>query len=116
MTESTNTKIHSGLSVRDLRSQFDGRVIVPGDDGYDSARASIYGGVDRKPAAFIRPVNADQVAQVIALARQSGLELAVRSGGHGLAMYSLIDDGIVLDLVDLNTLDLDLNQRTAWAQ
>ena len=116
MTQPKNTMIQPGLSVSDLRNQFEGRVIFPGDDGYDLARTSIYGGVDRKPAAFIRPVNGDQVAQVIALARQTGLELAVRSGGHGLALYSLIDGGIVLDLADMNALDLDLEHRTAWAQ
>ena len=49
MTESTNTRIHPGLSIRDLRSQFNGRVIVPGDDGYDQARTPIYSGVDRNP-------------------------------------------------------------------
>ena len=116
MTESNKLEIHPGLSVRDLHSQFDGRVIVPGDDGYDQARTSIYAGVDRRPAAFIRPANADQVAQVIALAHQSGLELAVRSGGHSLAVHSLSNGGIVLDLAEMTGLEIDPGQRTAWAQ
>jgi len=116
MSETIFTKIHPGLSIQDLRSQFNGRVIVPGDDGYDQARTPIYSGVDIRPAAFIRPANAEQVAQVITLARQSGLELAVRSGGHGLAMHSMIDGSIVLDLVEMTGLEIDLDQHTAWAQ
>lgn len=116
MTEKIQTEIHPGLSIRDLRSKYNGRVIAPGDAEYDKARTPIYSGVDRKPAAFIRPVNAEQVAQVILQARQSGLELAVRSGGHGLAVHSLVDGGIVLDLAEMTGLEMDLDQRTAWGQ
>src|SRR2546428_14163411 len=58
------------------------RVIGPDDAEYDEARKMFYGGLDRRPAAIVRPANASQVARVIAVAREGGLELAVRSGGH----------------------------------
>ncbi|HZM23728.1 MAG TPA: hypothetical protein VFC02_18395, partial [Anaerolineales bacterium] len=67
------------LSIPKLRSTFSGRVIAPGDPDYDKARTVFYGGVDRHPAVIVRVKDSDDVARVIALARETGLELAVRS-------------------------------------
>jgi FAD/FMN-containing dehydrogenase len=104
------------ISIPRLRDEFDGRVIAPGDPDYDQARAPFYGGVDRHPAVIIRPADAAGVARVVALARDSGLDLAVRSGGHSPAWHSVNDGGIVLDLGAMKALDIDLEARTAWAQ
>jgi hypothetical protein len=103
-------------SISQLRAQVRGRVITPDDPAYDQARTIFYGGFDRHPAVIIRPVDAGEVARVVALARHSGLELAVRSGGHSLAGHSTTDGGIVLDLAAMRALDIDPQQRTAWAQ
>ena len=102
--------------VRRLRAAVDGRIITPGNAAYDQARTVFYGGFDRRPAVIIRPTDASDVSQVVSLARETGLELAVRSGGHSLAGHSTTDGGIVLDLADMNALDIDPAQRTAWAQ
>ncbi|HEY8555890.1 MAG TPA: FAD-binding oxidoreductase [Actinomycetes bacterium] len=99
-----------------LRDSFDGRVTAPDDAGYDQARKVFYGKYDRRPAAIVRPADAAEVAQVVTLAADSGLELAVRSGGHSLAGHSVSEGGIVLDLSEMTALDLDLEGRTAWAQ
>lgn len=99
-----------------LRAALDGRVIVPEDPGYDAARAVFYGGIDRRPAAIARPRNASEIARVVTLARQAGLELAVRGGGHSLAGHSLSEGGIVLDLKEMRALDIDVENRTAWAE
>jgi FAD/FMN-containing dehydrogenase len=104
------------ISIPRLRDEFDGQVIAPGDPDYDQARAPFYGGVDRHPAVIIRPADAAGVARVVALARDSGLELAVRSGGHSPAWHSVNDGGIVLDLGAMKALDIDVDGRTAWAQ
>jgi FAD/FMN-containing dehydrogenase len=106
----------SSISVSKLRDSFDGRVTAPGDAGYDQARTIFYGGFDQRPAAIVRPVDAAEVARVVDLARDGGLELAVRGGGHSTAGHSLTDGGIVLDLSELTAIDLDLEGRTAWAQ
>jgi FAD/FMN-containing dehydrogenase len=98
-----------------LDATIDGRVIVPGDADYDQARA-VYGGFDGRPAAIVRPAHATDVSQAVSLARDQGLALAVRSGGHSLAGHSTIDGGVVLDLRDLRRLEIDAAQRTAWAQ
>jgi FAD/FMN-containing dehydrogenase len=102
--------------IAQLQSTFDGRVTVPGDAGYDQARKVFYGKWDRRPAAVVRPTSAEEVVRVVTLARDSGMELAVRSGGHSLAGHSVSDGGIVLDLGELTGLELDPEGRTAWAQ
>jgi hypothetical protein len=104
------------LSIPQLRAVLNGRVIAPGDAGYDQARAVFYGGIDRRPAVVIRVADATDVARVISLARETGLELAVRSGGHSIAGHSIADGGIVLDLSTMQALDIDAQRRTAWAE
>jgi len=96
------------LSIPRLRDAFDGRVLAPDDPGYDQARTVFYGGSDRRPAVIVRPEDAGEVAKVVTLARDTGLELAVRSGAHSVAGHSVCDDGIVLDLANLRALDLDV--------
>jgi FAD/FMN-containing dehydrogenase len=103
-------------TIDQLRADLDGRVIAPGDADYDQARTVFYGGFDRRPAVIVRPADAAQVTRVVSIARESGLELAVRSGGHSLAAHSVVDGGIVLDLHDLRGLEIDPQQRVAWAQ
>jgi FAD/FMN-containing dehydrogenase len=102
------------VSIPQLRDALDGRVIAPGDEGYDEGRAGFYGG-DRRPAAIARVADTEDVARVISLTRERGMQLAVRSGGHSMALHSTTDGGIVLDLRDLNALEIDVAGRTAWA-
>jgi FAD/FMN-containing dehydrogenase len=106
----------SALSISQLRSMFNGQVIASGDAEYDQARTVFYGGIDRHPAVIIRVKNAGEIARVISLARETGLPLAVRSGGHSVAGHSVTDGGIVLDLSDMRDLQIDVEGRTAWAE
>jgi FAD/FMN-containing dehydrogenase len=99
-----------------LSKEVDGRVIAPDDPDYDEARAVFYGGLDKRPAAIVRVANDADVARVIAEARRTGLELAVRSGGHSVAGHSVTDGGIVLDLSQMRALEIDPESRTAWAE
>jgi FAD binding domain-containing protein/berberine-like enzyme len=106
----------SNALIENLRASIGGRVIVPGDPDYDEARALFSGVFDPKPAAIARVADAADVAQVVRFVRDAGVELAVRSGGHSGAGHSGTDGGIVLDLRDMKGLDIDAEQRTAWAQ
>jgi FAD/FMN-containing dehydrogenase len=108
--------ISETISIPDLRREFDGRVIAPGDDGYDDARRVFAGNFDRHPAVIVRPVDAKEVSRTVALARETGLELAVRSGGHSGAGHSTTEGGILLDLAGMRSLEIDPERRTAWAE
>ncbi|MGH2545786.1 MAG: FAD-binding oxidoreductase [Actinomycetota bacterium] len=103
-------------SIARLREDLGGRVIVPEDADYDRARTVVPGDVDLRPAAIARPRDAGEVARVIEAARVSGLELAVRGGGHSGAGHGLTEGGIVLDLAEMRALDIDVEGRTAWAE
>ncbi len=103
-------------TVSDLRAIFHGRVITPDDSEYDEARTIFYGGFDCHPAAIVRVANAADVARIVSFARECGMELAVRSGGHSLAGQSTTEGGIVLDLAEMKALEIDADHRTAWAQ
>ncbi len=112
------TAVHTATAADDVLGELHavvaGRVITPGDVDYDRARTVSYG-IDRRPAAVVRARNATDVSRVVRLAREHGLELAVRSGGHSPAGHGTTDGGIVLDLGGLKSLDIDARRRTAWA-
>ena len=105
----------TALSVPQLRADLGGEVIGPGDASYDAARAVFNPAYDRRPAVIIRPADADEVAYVVSLAGETGLDLAVRSGGHSGAGHGT-SDGIVLDLSSLKGVDLDADERVVWAE
>ena len=116
MTTTDTTRAAAPLPIEDLRSTFLGRVIGPDDPDYDRARTVMYGGVaDDRPAVIVKVSSNDDVVRAIELARQTGLELAVRSGGHSAAGHSVVDGGIVLDVSDLKSIDIDVDGRTVWA-
>ncbi|MEU3455884.1 FAD-binding oxidoreductase [Micromonospora sp. NPDC006766] len=100
--------------VSRLRKEVVGQVITPDDTDYERARMVFSGNIDRRPAVVVRAADAADVARVIAFARETGLPLAVRSGGHGT--WGSWDDGLVLDLSLLRALDIDVAARTAWAE
>jgi FAD/FMN-containing dehydrogenase len=107
--------LHS-QSITQLRAGLKGQVITPEDADYDAVRVGLSLEVVRRPALIVRPRDAADVAQVVSLARETGLELAIRSGGHSLAGHSTLDDGIVLDLSRMKGLEIDEEWRTAWAE
>ena len=83
MTTTDTTTTGTPLSIPALRTSIAGRVIAPDDAEYDRARTVMYGGgPDDRPAVIVKVANVDDVVRVVALARETGLELAVRSGGH----------------------------------
>jgi FAD/FMN-containing dehydrogenase len=114
MTDTT-TRPSTTAAIERLRAGLAGRVVTADDPDYDVLRVVMVGGIDARPAAIARVADADDVALVITVARESGLELAVRSGGHSGAGHSTVEDGLVVDLRDLDSLDIDVDGRTAWA-
>jgi hypothetical protein len=104
------------LISTDLTKELKGRVIAPDDPGYDEARTVFYGGFDRRPALIVRVADAADVSRVIGMARETGLELAVRSGGHSVAGHGVTEGGIVLDASEMRSLEIDPGSRTAWAE
>ena len=95
-----------------LRAGINGRVLTRGDDGYENGRRVWNGMIDRHPLAIVVASGADDIVRTIAVARETGLPLAVRGGGHNVAGHGSVDDGIVLDMGGLKTVAVDPRSRT----
>ncbi len=104
------------VSIADLRAELNGQVITADHPGYDDARRVFFTGFDRRPAAIVRAADASHVSRVVNVARETGAELAVRSGGHSRAGHGTSEGGIVLDLSGMSSVEVDPRRRTAWAQ
>jgi len=104
------------FQISDLRASVKGQVLGSDDPRYDAARRGFFTGFDRRPAAIVRVADASDVARVVTLARETGAELAVRSGGHSRAGDSTSEGGIVLDLSSMNAVEIDADGQAAWAQ
>jgi FAD/FMN-containing dehydrogenase len=105
MTTSTNQTDIGDLD--DLAQRLRGALIRPGDSGYDDARAVYNGMIDRHPAALATCLDADDVATCIAFARDTGIELAVRGGGHNAGGLGVRDDALVIDLGAMREVAVD---------
>ena len=94
-----------------LRDTIRGRVLAAGDPGYDEARRVWNGMIDRHPTAIVEASGVDDIAATIGLARAMGLPLAIRGGGHNVAGNGTVDDGILLDLGRLDSVEVDADAR-----
>jgi FAD/FMN-containing dehydrogenase len=103
-------------TVDELREQVRGDVIAPGDEGYEEARKVYNAMIDRRPAVVVRPVNAGDVIAAVNFARENGIDLAIRGGGHGVPGFGTCDGGVVVDLSRMKGVRVDPAKRTAQAE
>jgi FAD/FMN-containing dehydrogenase len=98
-----------------LRDGFEGTVLAEGDRGYEDAREIFNAMIDRRPALIAQCESVADVQAALAHARENGLEVAIRSGGHSVAGASLTDGGLVIDMRRMNAVEVDPAARTATA-
>jgi FAD/FMN-containing dehydrogenase len=93
--------------VEALRSAMAGAVLLPGDEGYDKARAIWNGDIDRRPTVVAQCRTPDDVASALRFAQQVGLEVAVRGGGHAFSGNAVCDSGLMVDLSAMREVQVD---------
>ena len=99
-----------------LRDALGRDAIIPGDTAYEPGRMAHNTIYDRRPAAIVRPTGALEVARAVLAARELGLDIAVRGGGHSLAGHSTIDGGLLIDLSAMRQVEIDPVRWTGTAE
>lgn len=92
---------------------FQGTLIGPGNDGYDTHREVWNAIVDRRPALIARSTSTADVAAAIRHAREGGLEIGVKCGGHSVLGLSVPQDGLMIDLTPMDHVRVDPDARRA---
>jgi FAD/FMN-containing dehydrogenase len=103
-------------ALDELRHAFRGELIGPDHPAYDEHRAVWNGSIDRRPALIARCAGVADVIAAVRFARQTGVLVAVRGGGHSFPGLSVCDDGMVIDLGLMNGIRVDPDRRTVRAQ
>ncbi|HYP60800.1 MAG TPA: FAD-binding oxidoreductase [Thermomicrobiales bacterium] len=103
-------------SLEELRSRLIGQLITPDSIEYTDARHTPNIKSDRFPVAVVRAATEYDVSLAVTFARQQNIPLAVRSGGHSLALHSVVDDALVIDLSGMKRVRIDPEQRIAYVQ
>lgn len=114
--EITRGEMIDPIALSMLQSKMHGDLLTPSAPGYHEARRLANGRFDRKPALIARCRTAQDVAHAVIFAREYGLEIAVRSGGHSVPGYSVGDGVMMIDLSQMRQIDVDPASRTARIQ
>ena len=104
------------MNASDLRGRLAGEVLEPVDPGYEDARAIFNSMIAKRPAAIAQCESADDVAEALGFARDAGLEVSIRSGGHSVTGASLTEGGVEIDMRRMNAVSVDPAARIATAQ
>jgi FAD/FMN-containing dehydrogenase len=103
-------------AVQAFASSLSGKVLTSGDAGYDAARAVFNGMIDRKPGLIVQPANTADVEKCVKFAKEHGLLVSVKGGGHSAPGYGVCDDGLMIDMSSMQAITVDPAKRTAIAE
>jgi len=97
--------------IEELKRALNGNVVLPHDAAYEAARKIWNAMIDKHPALIVGCATTSDVVRAVHFARDNGLPLAVRGGGHNIAGNAVCDDGIVIDLSQMKAADVDAGSR-----
>ncbi len=103
-------------ALDDLKTRLRGQLILPDSPGYDESRSVWNAMIDRRPAAIVRPAAVPDIVTGIRFAREQGLPLSIKGGGHNIAGLAVADGGLMLDLSLMRGVSVDPGSRTARAE
>lgn len=103
-------------ALQGFRNRFKGKVITPGEPDYNQARKIFNAMIDKQPGLIAQCHNVEDVLAAVQFGRESGLEISIRGGGHGVAGRCLTDGGIVIDLRPMNSVSVNPDDLTVKVQ
>ncbi|MFB9261852.1 FAD-binding oxidoreductase [Bradyrhizobium erythrophlei] len=106
----------SQAAVADLRTALRGALLQPPDPGYREARSIWNGMITREPALIARVSGASDVVTCVNFARENGLPLSIRGGGHNIAGTALCDRGLMIDMSLRRGVRVDPGRRIVRAE
>jgi FAD/FMN-containing dehydrogenase len=109
-------KTKSNKIIEKLKGKVKGQIVLPDDPNYNKVREIWNAMIDRRPAVIVQCDAADDVLHAISYARENGLELSIRGGGHNIAGSSLCDNGVLIDLSNMKTVSVDAQNRRAYVE
>ncbi|MGI8665118.1 MAG: FAD-binding oxidoreductase [Jatrophihabitans sp.] len=104
------------LAVRALRGRFAGELVLPTDARYQAVREIWNAAIDKQPAVIARCRQPSDVAAAIGVARELGLPISIRGGGHNIAGTALCEGGLCLDLRPMSAIAIDEAGRSATVE
>ena len=111
----TDQNIIAGDLVKTLKSNFKGKLIFPEDRDYDEARKIWNGMIDKRPAIIAQCSSTDDIITAVNFARDNGLVVSVKAGGHNVSGNAVCDEGIMIDLSLLRMVNVNPEKQIAEA-
>jgi len=102
--------------LQELQAGLRGSLLLPGEPQYDAARTIWNAMIAKRPAMILRCAGAADVRAGVNFAREHGLPLAVRGGGHNIAGSALVNDGIVIDMSAMRSVRIAPEEKRAWVE
>jgi FAD/FMN-containing dehydrogenase len=109
-------KIQSNEKIEKLKDKVKGQIVLPNDPSYNEVRKIWNAMIDRRPAVIVQCAEADDVPHAISYARDNGLEISIRGGGHNIAGSALCNNGVVIDFSNMTTVRVDAQKRRAYVE
>jgi FAD/FMN-containing dehydrogenase len=109
-------KIQSNEKINNLKDKVKGKLVLPGDPNYNEVREIWNAMIDRRPAVIIQCAEADDVPHAISYARDNGLEISVRGGGHNIAGSALCNNGVMIDFSNMKAVKVDVQKKRAYVE
>src|SRR5450759_2393286 len=107
----TKGKSAANDAVQAFAASLSCKVLTSGDAGYDAARAVFNGMIDRKPGLIVQPANTADVEKCVKFAKEHGLLVSVKGGGHSAPGYGVCDDGLMIDMSSMQAITVDPKKR-----
>jgi FAD/FMN-containing dehydrogenase len=109
-------KIQSNEKIETLKNKVKGQIVLPDDPNYGEVRKIWNAMIDRRPAVIVQCAEADDVLLALTYARENGLEISIRGGGHNIAGSALCDNGVLIDFSNMTNVSVDAQKRRAYVE